>query len=275
MEIRLAERAEMDAVTSATLLAPSNVSTELGLNLVIDEGVVMTLAAQADVLALNRIIGLGMEKPARREQIRRLANAAWERGVTRLFVQLAPGCEPSDVSEWVEEEGGTAYNRWVRLWRKTADFPEVPTDLRISRIDSTTAMRSGEIVAEAFGMPLSVAPWFASTVSRSGWLHYGAFDGDQLVATTAVYVNKAVAWLGFAATLAEYRGRGAQGALIRARVDAARELGCEWAVTETAEQKSDHSAPSYRNMVRYGFSEGYMRQNYLIVSPSSNRHRAT
>jgi GNAT superfamily N-acetyltransferase len=264
MDTRQAERSEMEGLASVTIQAPAVIARELGLHFVTDEGVVMTLATQADVLALNRIVGLGVETPATQDQLARLVKIARERGTKRLFVQLAPGHEPAAIPAWVEAEGGKQYNRWVRLWRRVDDFPEVRTDLRVDKLSAREAERSGEIVAESFDMPMSLAPWFASVVGRPGWTHFGAFDGEQLVGSAAIYTNRTVGWLGFAATLAAYRGRGVQGALIRRRVGLGRELGCEWVITETAEQTREHSAPSYRNMIRYGFTEGYFRQNYLL-----------
>jgi hypothetical protein len=264
MDNRQAERAEMEALASGTNLAPAAIAKDLGLHLIVDHGVTMVLATQADVLALNRIVGLGVETPATREQLARLVRNARERGTKRLFIQIAPDHSPTELPEWVEAEGGTKYNRWVRLWRKTDEFPEVNTDLEIRQLGNADADRSGEIVAEAFDMPMSITPWIASFVGRPGWTHFGAFDGDQLVASTALYVSRRVGWLGFAGTLATYRGHGAQGALIRRRVELARELGCDWVIVETAEQTPDHSAPSYRNMIRYGFTEAYFRQNYLL-----------
>jgi len=262
---RQAERAEIEALASVTIQAPGEIAKALGLHLVSDEGVIMTLATQADVLALNRIVGLGVETRSTRDQLVRLVEIARERGTKRLFVQLAPGHEPQGIPEWVGAEGGKAYNRWVRLWRKVESFPEVRTDLRVEQLSVGAAQRSGEIVAESFGMPISLAPWFASIVGRPGWTHFGAFDGEALVGSAGVYVNRDVGWLGFAATLAPYRGRGVQGALIGRRVEVARDLGCDWVITETAEQTSDHSAPSYRNMIRYGFTEAYFRQNYILT----------
>lgn len=265
MNPREAERAEMEALASVTTLAPASIAKALGLHLIADEGVIMTLATQTDVLALNRIVGLGVETPATRDQLARLIRIARDRGTKRLFVQIAPDHSPVELDEWAEAEGGKTYNRWVRLWRKTDAFPEVRTDLQIRQLTNADAERSGEIVAESFGMPMSVAPWFASFVERPGWTHFGAFDGEKLVASGAVYLSRNAGWLGFAATLAAYRGHGAQGALIRRRVERARELGGEWIITETAEQTPDHSAPSYRNMIRYGFTEAYFRQNYLLI----------
>jgi len=265
MDPQQAERAEIEALASVTLNAPAGIARELGLHLVSDLGTVMALATSADVLALNRIVGLGVEVPATREQLARLVRIARERGTKRLFIQVILTHEPANLSEWIEAEGGKTYNRWVRLWRDLQSLPDVKTDLEIRQLATARALRSGEIVAEAFQMPKELAPWIASTVGRPGWIHVGAFDGQDLVGSAALYVSRKVAWFGFAATLENYRGHGCQGALIRRRMELARELGCESVVVETAEQTPDHSAPSYRNMIRYGFTEAYFRNNFLLV----------
>lgn len=264
MNIDHAERTEMNALASATLLAPADIARLLGLHLVIDEGVLMTLATTADVLALNRIVGIGVEAAATREQLARLITIARDRGTSRLFVQLAPSHSPPELAEWIEQEGGKKYNRWVRLWRDVTDLPDVKTDLEIRQLPVSDAIRSGEIVAESFKMPMEVSAWFASMVGQAGWIHFGAYDGATLVGSASIYSSGTTGWLGFAATLEAYRGHGAQGALIRRRIEYARDNGCDSVVVETAEQTPEHSAPSYRNMLRFGFTEAYFRQNYLV-----------
>lgn len=264
MNIGKAERTEMNALASATLHAPTAIARELGLHLVFDEGVLMSLATKADVLALNRIVGIGVDVPANRQQLARLIHIARERGTSRLFVQLAPSHTPADLGDWVEAERGRKYNRWVRLWRNVSDSPEVKTDLEVRQLSANDAMTSGAIVAESFGMPMELSAWFASMVGQAGWIHFGAYDGAKLVSSAAIYLSGTVGWLGFAATLADYRGHGAQTALIRRRLDYARDHGCDYVVVETAEQTPEHSAPSYRNMLRFGFTEAYFRQNYMV-----------
>jgi GNAT superfamily N-acetyltransferase len=265
MKESLAERSEMNALASATIHAPVDIARGLGLHLVFDEGVMLALATKADVLALNRIVGIGIDTPANRDQLTRLIDIARQRGTKRLFVQLAPSHRPDELASWIEAEGGSKYNRWVRLLRNVSDAPHVKTDLDVRQLTSKDALRSGEIVAESFGMPMELSPWFASIVGQAGGTHIGAYDGDKLVGCAAIYVSGSVGWLGFAATLADYRGHGAQGALISRRIAYARENGCDSVVVETAEQTPDHSAPSYRNMLRFGFTEAYFRQNYIVI----------
>jgi GNAT superfamily N-acetyltransferase len=90
-----------------------------------------------------------------------------------------------------------------------------------------------------------------------------AYDGGKAVSTGALFVSGEAAWLDFATTLPEYRGRGAQAALLARRIVDAAELGCRYLVVETAEDTPQRGAPSHRNMLRFGFQEAYARPNYI------------
>ena len=103
----------------------------------------------------------------------------------------------------------------------------------------------------------------AAIVGRPGWSCYLAFPGDQPLAAGALYVAHGVGWLGFAGTVPEHRGRGAQGAVLAARAREAAELGCTALTTETAERVEGRPSNSYRNILRAGFREVYVRPNWL------------
>jgi hypothetical protein len=115
-------------------------------------------------------------------------------------------------------------------------------------------------------MPPALKPWLAALVGRPGWQHYLAWDGDTPVATAAIYMHTMVGWLGIAATLPQYRGSGAQGALMAARLRHGTGMGCEWFVSETGEDSPSHPNPSYHNMMRAGFSLAYHRPNFMRPS---------
>ncbi len=111
-------------------------------------------------------------------------------------------------------------------------------------------------------MPPQVRDALTATIDRAGWTHYLGFDGDTPVSTASLYVTGDAAWLGNAATLEEYRGRGWQTAMLAQRLADARDAGCRWAVSETGEEtEEDPVNPSYRNMVRAGFRLAYARRN--------------
>ncbi len=79
----------------------------------------------------------------------------------------------------------------------------------------------------------------------------------------ALFVSEGVGYIGFAATLPEHRGKGAQNALLAERIDHAREMGCDVVVTETGERRDDLPSNSYRNILRAGFTEVAVRANWL------------
>jgi GNAT superfamily N-acetyltransferase len=61
------------------------------------------------------------------------------------------------------------------------------------------------------------------------------------------------------------RGRGAQSALIAARLEAARRAGCHWACVETSADTPEKPNPSTHNLRRLGFTDAYERPNWVKV----------
>ena len=71
-----------------------------------------------------------------------------------------------------------------------------------------------------------------------------------------------VAEFGIGATLEPARGRGCQLALLRRRIVDAATAGCHTLFVETGERVPDRPAASYRNILRAGFEEAYLRPNW-------------
>lgn len=224
------------------------------------------LAPRVDVLALNKVIGLGLEAPAEEDALNRLLATYAEAGVGRLFFQVSPAARPPALYRWLTAHGGHHYNNWIKLHRPLdTPVPEVATDLHVAPIDPANAMTFGQMVAPHFDWPAAMAAALAGTVGRSGWRHYVALDGDVPVATAALFVRDGYAYFGPAATDEAHRRRGAQSALIARRLQDAVAMGCHTAITDTAEERPDTSVPSYRNMRRMGFTVAYARPNYLFT----------
>lgn len=249
---------------------PDVVST-CGLDVTTIDGATAISASRVDVLAFNRVVGLGLDAPATPETLARIVAHYKARNVRRFFVQVSPAATPAALFEALDRSGLRHYNNWVKLYRDVASPPEVSTDLHIERVDAAHATAFAALIAPAFDWPGALRPWLARFVGRPGWRHYMAFDGKVPAATAALYTNGAYGYLGPAATHPDYRRRGAQSALIARRIRDARTLGCETLVTETAEDRAEHPAPSYRNMRRMGFEVAYVRPNYLHESVPSDR----
>jgi hypothetical protein len=213
-----------------------------GIDLDHDEMLSILIASKLDILAMNRVLGLGLGEPADDDHIKNIISRYKDAGVPRFFVQLHPLAQPEKLPEMLTEHGFSLYNNWVKLYREIeAPLPE-PSDLEIRQI----------------------RPMISSAIGKPGWYFYMAYDNGTPIATGANYIDGRYCWIDFAATLAEHRGKGAQTALAVRRIRDAEEQGCKWLVVETAEQTAEKEAPSYRNMIRLGFKVAYVRPNYIM-----------
>src|SRR5512134_424860 len=258
------ERVERDQWADSCAAAPPNLTEAGDVALARFAGAVAGRAPGIDVLASNRVVGLGMFEPATPAAVDACIDFFRRADVPRFFVQLCPAARPPGIAEWLAARGLRHYNNWQRLHRSTADLPEVPQESpRVTPIGRTEAEVAARIVGAAFGFPPPLVVWAAALVGRPGWRHYLAWEGERPIATAGMFIAGDAAWLGWAATVADARGHGAQTALIVRRVADAAAAGCAHAVVETAEEKPDKPNPSTRNLRRLGFAELYLRPNYI------------
>lgn len=260
---RLAERLDAEVAYQLAADAPATLAAAHGIGVTrLGEGVV-TWARELDVLAHNRALGFGLERPLDGATLEAIEAQFVAAGAPRFMLQVSPVAQPETLPELLAARGFTLHNRWVKLSRPTADPPSAPTTLTVESIGPEHADAWSHVLVTGFGLPEGLAPLWATRVGRPGWTHYLAYDGDTPAAGAALYVQEGVAWLGGMATLETFRGRGAQGALIARRLRDAAGHGCDVAVTETAEPTGTRDAPSWRNMKRFGFEELYRRPNWV------------
>jgi ribosomal protein S18 acetylase RimI-like enzyme len=267
------ELAEMEAVADLYRAASSEVVAASGLSVVEVADAILIAVNQIDVLALNRLIGLGLRGSPSDSALAGVLNALEGTGSPRCFVPVAPSDGYENLSVRIERLGLRHYNNWMRLRRDLDDLTDLPTapstPLEVRQIDSADAHAFGHLVATAFEYPPAIAPLAAQPIGRPRWYHYLAFEGNSPIASGAMYVTDEAAWFGFAATDAAHRRRGAQQALIIRRLKDAASAGCRWVSVETAEDTVTKGAPSFRNLRRLGFEVAYRRPNYLWSRPSA------
>jgi ribosomal protein S18 acetylase RimI-like enzyme len=244
----------------------TRVGEEAGVLLREIEGAIQAIVSDCDILAFNRVIGLGLESDIGNEQIEEIITAYRDYGIKRFFIQAMPLHSQSDLEQRLLDHGFEHYNNWVKLHRDAIPLTGVKSDLEVRRVGPEHGEDFARITSECFGWPESFRTWLAASIGRKNWNHYIAFSNDTPAATAAVYLDSKAAWVDFAATLPEFRGRGAQAALMKQRIDDAIAAGCRMLVVETSEQKPDKEAPSYRNMRRYGFEVAYTRPNYIYYN---------
>ncbi len=245
--------------------ASPEISVNCGIQLHNVDNAHLTIAARLDVLAFNRVLGLGVGKPASNADIDKIVAAYSLAGASRFFIQLSPLAKPANLPDLLERKGFQYYNKWIKLYRELAPLPEQPTSFRIETISADKADIFAGIIIDSFEWPAVLKPVIAATIGRNGWQHYLAYTGDTPVACAASFIDDIYASLAFAATLPAYRGMGAQSALITRRFNDCAALGCRWMIVETAEDLPERPVASYRNMIRFGFREAYRRANYLYT----------
>jgi ribosomal protein S18 acetylase RimI-like enzyme len=231
-------------------------------------------ASHVDVLAYNRVVGLGLDAPAQSDLLDRIVDWYRSARVPRFFVQLSPYAAPPDLADRLAARGLAHYNNWVKLWRSTRAIPAVRCPFPIVEAEPEHAPAFGALVARSYGLPGAVAGWLAQLVGRPRWHHFLALHHGAIVATGSLFEAEDAGWLGFAATDRAYRGRGAQSALIVRRMQAAKALGLRTLVVETAEDTPERRAPSFHNLRRLGFELAYLRPNYIWIAPPPDRPAA-
>jgi GNAT superfamily N-acetyltransferase len=161
----------------------------------------------------------------------------------------------------LEERGFQRDYGWMKFRRGVAPR-EARSDLDVDRVGPDRADDFARVVVGGFDLPDWTLPLPTNVVGRPGWSCHVAYDGGRPVGAGALFVQDEVGWLGFGATLPAFRGRGAQSAILAARIEDARKQGCSTVVTETGELEEGRPSGSYRNILRAGFREAGVRPNY-------------
>jgi hypothetical protein len=210
---------------------------------------------------INRVTALGLRAPATDAALDEI-DAFFREAGTRYAIGVSP-FTPPDLSGRLEARGFEPGYAWMKFRRGVDALPEPQTSLRVEEIGGEHGAAFGAVVARGYGMPDFFADWFARAAGLLRFRLFLAFDGDEPAGAGALFVGDAIGWLGLAATVPEHRRKGAQSAILAARIRAAGEARLGGLATETGERLPDRPSNSYRNLIRSGFEEQYVRANYL------------
>jgi hypothetical protein len=262
-EARALERIEIDAAADLWRAAPDAVRADLGIALErVGDAACFVCRDLQPATIFRRVVGLGVERPAGAADLDAIGERM--RAIGQPWtIGLPPFARPPGLADELARRGFAPGYAWMKFARAADALPQAPTDLAVRRLEPADGAAFAAVVADTFGFGPRPRPWLAALAGRARWSVVGAFDADRLVAAGAVFVDGAYAWLGFAATLAAYRGRGAQNALLARRIGEAAALGARIVVTETGERVPDKPSASYRNILRAGFVEKYLRRHFV------------
>lgn len=227
-------------------------------------GIALRCPHERATTLLNRVIGLGL-----REEVT-------DSGVANLVAHYAPTGAPWSIelapAALSDQVLGMLKQARLRRGLATAVLAiecdrraSLQSPFLIQRVGVDWCESAACIEADVFRTSATFRRLLAAVAQVSSFRQWLAFDGGTPVAACLTHVKDDVAWFGWCATLAAFRGRGIQSALLSHCIADAAQLGCKWMTAETATGTADLPDKSYRNMVRFGFSEVYRRHAYIHV----------
>ena len=217
---------------------------------------------------IGRVTGAGFGQPLTAEIVDRIECFYGEHKAPSQ-VDLTPLHRP-EVFEMFKERGYSIAELNNVLYRKLEpgeEFPSPPKGCEVRRSHPEEADITGAIVETAFfpnGAPEGFGGLIAPLYQMESALAFVAtIHGKPVACGTGLVIaaHKVFALCG-AGTLADYRARGLQTALLQARMSAAVKAGCEYAVVVT-----QGGTTSQRNAERLGFRVAYIKVTVINPNP--------
>jgi GNAT superfamily N-acetyltransferase len=260
-DLRLLEQVEAEYFSRFLSRADDATRSRLGIRTTRMGGGVVTAMREDRSGTWTKALGLGFDAPVDdtllADVIRFQKDSGANEGLLAVPAQVLPG----DWDRLRTRHGLTADSAWSKLSRPVEGATPVETDFVIRRLVPADATAWARILREAFGsIDPDPTPLLAATLEDPVARVLGAWDNDVLVGAGVVHVFSQVAALSTGGTLPSHRGRGVQSALLAARAAVAGEAGCRLLTAETG--APGHENPSYRNLLRAGFSHQYDRTNW-------------
>lgn len=213
----------------------------------------------APAIGLNRIIGLTTS-----EDLDEAYNWMKERTGNR-FLQLNVDDASNDLRRWIQSKELLPHGPgWAKLKRTDTVSILPPSAVKTRKVRPDEAQVFGAMMCAGFGFPESLAVLWAAIVGRDVWSCFYALDGERPVGTGAMFASGSIAWLGGGTTLPSFRNRGAQKALIQARLEEGADHGVSTFVVETEVPSADKPNISNANLAKMGFVHTYNRSNFRL-----------
>jgi GNAT superfamily N-acetyltransferase len=265
----VAERVESAGMQSLYAAAPS-----VGAN-AMQKGVGRAVALLLDGAKnemFGRVFGLGLYEPATRERVQMALDWFRSHDAGPFLVHVGPGAQPAELRAWLVEGGLREHRAWMKFARDRGAVERPASELAVRRVGPELAGAFADIACSVFELPEASRALVAKMTELEGWHAFMSFAGETPAGTGALFVSDGVGWLGFGATKREFRGRGGQAAVMAARLEAAFDLGCSTVITETGVAKAGDPQHSYKNILRAGFRELFVRDNFIgHTSPAASR----
>ena len=210
---------------------------------------------------LTQAIGVGMDGEVTAAEFARLEDFYFSRGAP-VNVETSPFAHASLFEHYGKNGYGATEHSSVLVRDLKEDDPRARSGgVRIAVVESAQDDLWVRTVSAGFAEHFPVTEELLSVMgllaAGPDAIKYLAYVDDKVAGGGALSVRGGVAGIFGASTLPEFRRRGVQRELIRARLDAARKSGCDIALTFT-----QVGSGSQRNLMRNGFRVAYTRTKF-------------
>ena len=116
----LIERVKAQALRELHAAAPENLGATLGLRLEEIGGALCSVSGRAPGILINRVIGLGVNRPATQAAVEAIAALYADAEATEFFVHVTPDAQPDDLRDWLQTAGLKKNRGWMKFTRDTS-----------------------------------------------------------------------------------------------------------------------------------------------------------
>jgi hypothetical protein len=239
------------------------VRERFGADVIEVEGATAILIKEANSAFFNRVIGLGVRRPATAAGLDRLLDF-YAREEATVMVHLNPHAAPRGMADWLERAELEREPDWVTIARGDGPVGEVDlAGFTVKPVEPDQDELFAATLCAGYGMPDEWAPIWVGIVHSPRWMNWLLWESERAVATGSLFVEHGQARLSNGTTLPSHRGRGIHKGFLRYRIDAGLAAGCRLFTGETWRGGGDRVNPARRSHDRNEIREVYVRQNYL------------
>lgn len=211
-------------------------------------------------IIFNRVLGLGLARPAPRSLVEAIASFYRSAGVNRWAVDLGAEAFPPSLPEWLTELGYRRAASHTKVYRRPRrDQPLPVSDYRVAQVEAADAPIYAALTGRALGWPEGFQALLTASIGRLGWRHYLVYDGDRPIASGALFMRTGSGWLGLDGLMGGPSDQAARALLIAHRLRDAAGLGVQWVAAETVIQPDPATDP----FLTAGFQIAYQQDRYM------------
>ncbi len=256
---------EQAALRELHAAADARLSNQLGMHLREKDGLLMSAFSHDPGIVLNRASGLGVSSAVTPQQIEAVVDFYRQAGIRRFFLQDHPRATPAERNTWLAQAGLEKQRPWMKFRHSLDTLPPPSPHLAVEPVDAQRARECANIIVHGFDLQTNTAELLVRMMQRPNWQPVMVCIDGKVAGVACLYIRHGTGWCDWAATHPDYRARGVQSALLAERLRGAKIAGCHAVFATTGAAVPGDSQHSYNNLLRAGFREDYLADNYAPV----------